>query len=294
MNYKKIIPNQDVRLKILKSTEYIPDKIMIKLQYYLKTGRKLRLKKPERFTEKIQYYKLYCREEMMTRLADKAQARNYIKSKNLEEILIPLYGIYNNADEIDFDKLPNRFVIKLNNGSGTNILCKSKQNLNIEETKNIINSWLKNRTVKAGREWAYYNIEPKIIIEKFMESEEGLIDYKFYCFNGEPQFIKISLIENLNNVTNNSFYDLEFKKLPYLTDGVKGIERNLPEPKKFDKMVEICRTLSKDFPHVRVDLYNLEGEIYFGEFTFYDNSGYQLFVPDEFDYILGEQFILNN
>src|SRR5699024_9652680 len=166
MNYKKLLPNLKLRLKILDMLEFIPDKLMIKLQYWIKTGRKLNLKDPKRYNKKLQWYKLYYRDSLMTKCSDKYRVRELVSSTGLKDIL------------------------KTNNGSCShaNILCSNKNMLNINETVNILNYWLKTGSIKAGREWAYYNIKPKIICEKFLKtnSEYGLIDYKFYCFNGEP------------------------------------------------------------------------------------------------------------
>lgn len=297
MNYKKLLPNLKLRLKILDMLEFIPDKLMIKLQYWIKTGRKLNLKDPKRYNEKLQWYKLYYRDSLMTKCSDKYRVREFVSSKGLKDILIPLYGVYNDPNEINFNELPNEFVLKTNNGSGShaNILCSNKNMLNINETVNILNYWLKTGSIKAGREWAYYNIKPKIICEKFLKtnSEYGLIDYKFYCFNGEPSYIKVVMDRFSAGYTKQGIYDMNFNQLPYCRKGVEKITEQIDKPKNFDVMCEIASKLSENFPHVRVDLYNIEGKIYFGELTFYDTSGYQIFEPDEFDFILGDLFKLD-
>lgn len=297
MSYKKIIPDQDLRLKILGFTEFIPDKLMLKLQYRIKTGRKLNLRNPQRYNEKLQWYKLYYRDPLMTKCTDKYKVREYIKSKGLENILVPLYGAYDAAQEIDFSKLPNKFVLKTNNGGGssTNIICKDKDSLNIKETRETINTWLSDRTTKAGREWSYYNIEPKVICEKFLEdnSVHGLIDYKFYCFDGKPYYVKVAIDTVSEADPKNGIFNLEFEQLPYCRREVEKITEKIDKPKNFDLMCEIAGKLSEDFPHARVDLYNLDGKIYFGEITFYDTSGYQIFEPDDFDFILGDLFKLD-
>lgn len=294
MNYKKIIPSLNMRLKILSLLDFIPDKIMIHLQYWIKTGRKLNLKSPVRYNEKIQWYKLYYRNPLMTQCTDKFKVREYIISKGFEEILVPLYGAYDSVLEIDFNDLPDRFVFKANNGGGSHnvILCNDKSKLDICEIKKKLASWVSNNNIKAGREWSYYNIEPKIICEKYLEdkSEYGLIDYKFYCFNGEPAYVKVATETITEQGPKNGIFDLEFNQLPYCRIGVEKITNPIKKPKNFDLMCEIAGKLSADFPHVRVDLYNVKGKIYFGELTFYDTSGYQIFEPDEFDFILGDLF----
>lgn len=294
MDYKKIIPSRDLRLKILGLTEFIPDKLMVKLQYWIKTGRLLNLKNPIRFNEKLQWYKLYYRDPKMTECVDKYLVRGFVKNKGLENILVPLYGVYDNVNEINFDSLPSKFVFKTNNGSHTNIICENKNNLDLKQTEKVLNEWLTRRTTKAGREWAYYDVNPKIICEKLLEPEDGnLIDYKFYCFDGKAHFIKVATNTNNPNGPENGIFDMEFKQLPYCRKEVQKINERLQRPKNFKLMCQIAEKLSEDFPHVRVDLYNIDGKIYFGELTFYDTSGYQIFEPDEFDFILGKLFKIN-
>lgn len=294
MNYKNLIPNQDLRLRILKLTDFLPDKFMIKLQYRIATGRKLNLKKAVRFTEKLQWYKLYYRDPLMTQCSDKYSVREYVKSKGYGDILVPLYGVYECPEEIDFDKLPNKFVLKTTNGSHTNIFCEDKSKLDIESTRKTLNKWLNTWNGKVGREWSYYNIKPRIICEKYLDKDENndLIDYKFFCFNGEPFCLYVIVERYLEDGMKLGIYDTNFKKLPYRRSDIRGLTYDVVKPKNFEKMVEIARNLSKDFPHVRVDLYNVDGEIFFGELTFYDGSGYKGYVPDEFDFILGEKFKL--
>ncbi|MCA1010727.1 ATP-grasp fold amidoligase family protein [Halobacillus halophilus] len=294
MNYKKVFQSEQLRMRLLGLTEFIPDKTMIYLQYWIKTGRKLNLSNPKRFNEKIQWYKLYYRDPLMAQCADKYEVREYVTSKNLEEILIPLYGVYDDANDIDFNKLPSKFILKTNNGSHTNIICEDKSTLNIENTRKVLNTWLTKRTAKAGREWAYYNINPKIICEKLLDKDKNndLIDYKFYCFNGKCSYIKVATNTSSGN-PENGIFNMEFEQLPYCRSEVVKITDKIEKPKNYKNMCKIAEALSSDFPHVRVDLYNINGKIYFGELTFYDTSGYQIFEPDEFDYILGNLFSIN-
>lgn len=296
MDYKKIIKSKEKRLKLLKLMDFLPDKFMVKLQYKLSTGRNLNIKEPKRFTEKIQWYKLYYRDPLMVVCSDKYKVRNYVKSKGLENILIPLFGAYDNSSEIIFEELPNKFVLKTTNGSHTNIICKNKRKLDIEQTKNSLDDWLGAWDGKVGREWAYHDIEPKIICEKYLESDinDDLVDYKFFCFNGKPSHLYVISERFSIEGAKLGIYDLEFNKLPYKR--VDILEQTKPDkkPKNFDEMVEIAKVLSEDFPHVRVDLYNINGEIYFGELTFYNGSGYKGYDPDGFDFLIGEKFELPN
>jgi len=296
LDYKKLIPNRDIRLKLLKLTDFLPDKLMIKLQYRIATGRKLNLRKPVRFTEKLQWYKLYHRDHLMTQCSDKYSVREYIISKGYSDILVPLYGVYEKAEDIDFDNLPNKFVLKTTNGSHTNILCDDKSILDIETTRKTLNKWLNAWNGKVGREWSYHNIKPRIICEKYLDKDTNndLIDYKFFCFNGEPYCLYVIVERFLQGGIKLGIYDTKFEKLAYRRSDIRGMVSDVEKPKNFEKMVEIAKDLSKDFPHVRVDFYNIDGEIYFGELTFYDGSGYKGYVPDEFDFILGEKFKLPN
>ena len=296
MNYKKIIPSQKTRLKFLRLFDFVPDKMMIKFQYKISTGRKLNLKKPKRFTEKIQWYKLYYRDALITQCSDKFGVREYIKSKGYEDTLVPLYCVYDNAEQINFEDLPTRFVLKITNGSHTNILCEDKSDLDICETKATLNNWLITCTGKSGREWGYYNIKPRIICEKYLEKDNNndLIDYKFFCFNGEPFCLYVIVERFLDDGIKLGIYDTNFNKLPYRRTDIRGLISDVEKPKNFDRMIEIAKALSKDFPHVRVDLYNIDGQIFFGELTFYDGSGYKGYVPDEFDTIMGDRFCLPN
>lgn len=295
MDYKKIIPNQQVRFKLLKLIDFLPDKFVIKMQYKLKTGRKLDLKKPKRFTEKLQWYKLYYRKPLLTQCSDKYLVRNYVKDKGLENTLNDLYGVYDNVEQIKFDELPNSFIIKLTNGSGANLIVDDKRNADINTIKNQVQKWLEKRAVNYGREWGYYDVETKIIIERLLERDDNndLPDYKFFCFNGKVKYL-YTMVDYVDNHSEGkcSFFTPDFEKLPYRRSEYAPIDRELKKPENFDQMVTIAEKLSEDFPHVRVDLYNIDGKILFGELTFYNASGYTVFTPDEFDFILGKEFDL--
>lgn len=295
MNYKKLFKSKILRLKILKFLKFIPDKLMIKIQYFIKTGRKLNLKTPKRYTEKLQWYKLYYRNPLMTQCADKYSVREYVKGKGLESILTKLYGVYENINDIDFSSLPKSFAIKHTSGSGNNLFIKNKDLINVTDIKNQMKKWMNYKGGISGREWCYYNVPSRIIIEELLERDENndIPDYKFFCFNGKVKYLYV-MIDYVDNHSNGkcSFFTPDFKKLPYRRSEYKEIDNHIEKPKNFDKMIKIAEILSEDFPHVRVDLYNIQGRIVFGELTFYNASGYTVFDPDEFDYILGNHFIL--
>lgn len=295
MNYKNIIRNQNLRFKILNFLRFVPDKQMIKLQYRIKTGRKLNLNKPKRYTEKLQWYKLYYRDSLMTKCSDKYQVRDYVKGKGLGKYLTKLYGVYDSLEEIDFEVLPNSFAIKHTNGSGANYFVSNKETENIDHLKEIIKNWIENRKADYGREWSYYNVEPRIIVEELIERDDNndIPDYKFFCFDGKVKYL-YTMVDYVDNHDNGrcSFFTPDFEKLPYRRSEYREINRHIEKPKNFEEMISIAETLSKDFPHVRVDLYNIKGRIIFGELTFYNASGYTVFSPDEFDFILGKEFRL--
>lgn len=293
IDYKKIIKSKDLRLKLLNLLNFLPDKEMLKLQYRIKNGRKLSLKNPKRYTEKLQWYKLYYRNKLMTQCSDKYAVRSYVEEKGYGSILNELYGVYESVNHIKFESLPKMFAIKVNNASGTNIFVDNKDTMDVDSIKRQLEIWMRPKKYSPGREWCYHDIKPKIIIEKLIERDvnNDLPDYKFFCFNGKV-FCLYTMIDYTDNHDNGKlgFYNVDFIKLPYKRTDFAEITNDLPKPENFEKMVEIATKLSEDFPHVRVDFYNVNGKIIFGELTFYNASGYTSFEPDEFDYILGEQF----
>lgn len=293
MDYKKIFKNRDMRLKILELFNWISDKKMIELQYRIKTGRKLDLNNPTRYTEKLQWYKLYYKDPLMAYCSDKYSARQYVKKRGLGDILNDIYCIYDDINEIDFNNLPNEFVLKKTNGGGGNdiIICKDKSKLDINKTRERMSNWTKKKNNGGGREWVYYKEKPKIIAEKFI-CDDDLTDYKFFCFNGEPYCLYVINGRKLGEEINLGIFDLKFNQLPYFRGDENPMKRAPNKPDNFEQMIEVSKRLSEDFPHVRVDLYNVKGKIIFGELTFFDGSGYQSYIPDVFDFILGEKFEL--
>jgi len=295
MDYKKYIKNKELRFKLLHYLRFIPDSTMLKLQYKIKMGRKLSLKGPKRWTEQIQWYKVHYRTPLMTQCADKYEVRKYVESKGLEHILNKLYATYNCADEVDLESLPSKFVMKTTNGSGTNILCTDKASLDIDDIKFSLKKWLKRNNYSAGREWSYKNIVPKIIVEEYLEDEsdsfDGISDYKFLCFNGEAKYIIFDVDRHTNHKRN--IYDTNWNFINVSTDH-SNFGDSVDKPAGIEEMLKIANILSEDFPFVRVDLYWVNGKVYFGELTFYPWTGYVQFTPDKFDFILGNHFELPN
>lgn len=267
---------------------------MLKLQYKIKTGCKLNLKNPQRFTEKLQWYKLYYRNKEMHRCVDKFQVRDFIKEKGLDDILVSFYGHYADIDQVDFDALPDQFVIKTTNGGGglnVAVVTDKKKFLASEDKSKLrTKPFLTN---SGGREWAYYGLEPSIIVEELLVNTEnpeaGINDYKIFCFNGKVECIVLDVDRYIGHKRN--FYDAQWNNLRVTSD-CEAVDRDVPKPENFQELLRIAEKLSEDFPFVRVDLYNINGKIYFGELTFYPWSGYVQYDPDSFDFKLGEKFIL--
>lgn len=301
MDYKKIIKSREVRLAILRCLRFIPDKAMLQLQYRIKTGRKLNLKDPKRYTEKLQWYKLYHRDPLMVQCVDKYDVRAYVESKGLGHILNECYGVFDRVEDIDFDKLPNQFVLKDTLGGGGNavIIVKDKSSLDLEAVKKQLQKWVDedHRIAGGGREWPYYSGKKhRIIAERYIPSDEstgGLIDYKFFCFDGVTAYVYGIADRKVGEKAGFGIFDREFQQLPYVRCDESPLTRKLRKPDQWETMLEYARILSERFPHARIDFYCPEGTILFGEITFFDGSGYMQFEPDEFDHILGDSFVVN-
>lgn len=274
---------------------FLPDSFYLKLRYYVETGKKLNLKNPSTYDEKLQWLKLYDRNENYSNLVDKASVKNIVKKKIGKEYVIPTLQICDKFEQIDFDKLPNSFVIKCTHDSGGLIVCKNKKDLDISFVKNKINKCLKKNYYKYRREWPYKNIKPRIIIEKFISGLDGsnMLDYKFMCFNGKVEylFLDVGVIDNQSGGHAHEYYRNIYSKEFELLDVIEtrsNTPYEIKKPKNYDKMVSIAEKLSAGLKHVRVDLYNVDGKIYFGEMTFYHGSGYNNFFPKEYEKILGD------
>lgn len=266
----------------------LPDPIYLKIKYFISMGKSLNLDNPKSFNEKLQWLKLNDRNPKYTKMVDKYQVREYISKKLGDEYLIPLLGIYDSYDEINFGSLPDQFVLKPNHTSGDIFICKNKSKIDYKELKKIVNKWLKREYYWLGREWPYKNIKPKILCEKYMvdDSTKDLIDYKFMCFNGEPKCLFVGLDRHSKSGIKVDFYDMDWNLMPFKRHHPNS-GKLLPKPKTFNKMVEFAKILSKDIPFVRVDFYEVNGKLYFGELTFYPGAGFEKFYPEEYDYVLG-------
>jgi len=252
-------------------------------------GDKLNLENPKTLNEKIQWLKCYYHDPLITKCSDKYLVRDYIYEKVGEEYLVPLLGVWNNEEEIDFSSLPDKFVLKVNWGSGQNIVCKDKTSLNIQDTKEKLNHWLQPTSNHYYNflEWGYKNIEPKIICEKYIEQFSGdLYDYKIFCYNGEPKNLFVAIDRSIHQ-TKFNYYDLDWNFLPF-TQHYPNFHKVISIPKSYSKMLEISRILSKPFPYARVDFYDTDDQLFIGEITFYHFGGVTKFEPKKWDYYFGE------
>lgn len=300
MNYKKIFRTRKTRQTILRTLSFVPDSLMLRIQYWIKFGRMLNLKNPQRFTEKLQWYKLYYKDPQMVQCVDKYDVRAYVKSLGLGSILNECYGVFDRPEDIDFSKLPERFVLKDTLGGGGNsvILVPNKSRMDVDAVMSRMRRWvnMNHRVRSGGREWPYYSGKKhRIIVEKFIDSESkkgGLIDYKFFCFHGKVAYIYGIADRIMGNGAGLGIYNAEFALLPYRRADEHPLLRELQKPDNFDVLIDCAQKLSQRFPHARVDFYDQDNRIIFGEITFFDGSGYMKYEPDEFDFTAGEMFDL--
>lgn len=268
------------------------DKTYIKWNYFFGMGKFPNLEKPQTFNEKLQWLKLHDIHPEYSRLVDKYEVKEYVKELLGEEYIIPTLGVWDRFEDIDFDKLPNQFVLKCTHDSGGLVICQDKSKLDINKARKKISKSLKKNFFLEHREYPYKDVKPRIIAEKFMVDESGteLKDYKFFCFNGKCKMLFVATDRNIGDVKFD-FFDDKFNHLPF-KQGHPWADKEIKKPVGFDKMIELSEILSKGFPHVRVDLYDINGQIYFGELTFFHFSGNVPFHPDEWDYKIGEWLIL--
>lgn len=295
LKYYLLNPSKLVlRIMNSKFSRILADKTYLKIYFKCKMGYKLNLKNPQTFNEKLQWLKLYDRNPEYTKMVDKYEVREYIKEKIGEEYLIPLIGVYDKFDDIDFDELPNQFVIKCNHDSGGLVICKDKGKLNIEETRKKINKSLKRNYYYSGREWPYKNVKPRIIIEKYMEdsNKSDLIDYKLFCFNGIPKIVLVCSERFSSSNMCETWFDMNWKLID-MTESGHRVDSTISKPKQLKKMVELSKKLSKNIPFIRVDWYEIGDKLYFGELTFYPASGFEKFELKEWNKKIGDMLSID-
>ncbi|MDR3001209.1 MAG: hypothetical protein LBU89_08095 [Fibromonadaceae bacterium] len=266
---------------------WMSDSLFLKMIFKAHLGYSLDLKNPKTFNEKIQWLKLYGNLEKYANLVDKYEVRKYIAETIGEEYLIPLLGVWDRFEDIDFGKLPEQFVLKCTHDSGSVVICKNKAAFDVKAAQSKLNKHLEQNFYHLLREPQYKNIKPRIIAEKYMVDESGteLKDYKIFCFDGQPKIIQVDFDRFTNHKRN--LYDVEWNflnfEIHYPSDKIKQISK----PQKFDEMLDLAKKLSAAIPHVRVDFYSICGKIYFGELTFTHGSGYENFEPEEFGFEMG-------
>lgn len=266
----------------------MPDSCFLRISYRGNTEEKLNLKNPQTFNEKLQWLKLYDRNPLYTKLADKYEVREFVSKVIGDKYPVPLLGVYNGVDEIDFDTLPERFVLKCTHDQGSVIICRDKKQLDMQKAKRFLNKRLAKNPFWATREWPYKNIIPRIICEEFLIDESGyeLKDYKFFCFNGKVKCFKIDFDRFIGHRAN--YFDPKGKLLAFGEIACPPeFEKQLEIPQDLDKMINLAEILSNNYPFVRVDFYYIKGKIYFGEMTFYPASGFGKFEPESADWLLG-------
>jgi len=289
---------------ILKNIVYhapwlLSDKKFVELFWNLKTGRELDLKNPQTFNEKMQWLKVYDHREDYFKMADKYEAKKYVGNIIGTEHIIPTIAIYDNVNQIDWVKLPDSFVLKCTHDSGGLVVCRDKSTLDIEKAEHTLKKCLRTNFYFQSREWCYKGIKPRIICEKLMSDEKqqkSLTDYKFFCFNGTPQFLYISTGLENHSTASISFADMNGNRMPFHRSDFKEIDGPLPLPEHFNKMKTIAGKLAQKINNsfIRVDLYEIGGSVYFSELTFYPNGGYIPFLPEYWDKTLGERIILKH
>lgn len=295
MNLKRYIKNPKL-IAIPLLTRYggfIPEKPFLKMLYRLKMGHPLNLNNPESFTEKLQWLKLYDRNPQHTALVDKDAVKAIVADKIGAEHVIPTLGKWDSVESIDWGSLPDKFVLKTTHGGGGGgvVICKDKSKLDKAKAKATLNRSMKIDLYPRLREWPYKNVPKRIIAEEFIDGGEELKDYKFYCFNGEVKYVLV-VQGRFGKQKCYDYFDLNWNHLDFCDTNAINAPQLPKKPENFDKMVEIAKNLSQDIPHVRIDLYNVDGKIYFGEYTFFDASGFARYNPPETDLLLGKHLML--
>lgn len=290
--YIRFFTDKKFRFSILSNHGFynkLSDEKYLKKLFRISMGRNLNLREPKTYNEKLQWLKLYDRKPIYTTMVDKYAVKEYVAEKIGEEYIIKTIGVYDKFEEIDFEKLPNKFVMKCTHDSGGLVICRDKSKLDVEKAKKKIKKSLKRNYYLHGREWPYKDVKPRIIIEEYMEDKETqeLRDYKFFCFDGEVKALFIATDRaNEKEETKFDFFDAEFKHLPF-TNGHPNAKEEPKKPEKFEEMKKLAAELSKGIPQVRVDFYEVNGKIYFGELTFSHWGGMKPFEPEEWDYTFG-------
>jgi hypothetical protein len=283
-----------MNLLLEKITHLIPDRLYIELRFRQRMHKKLELKNPKTYSEKLQWLKLHYHDPLQIKLVDKAEVKNWAAERIGQDHIIPTLGVWDSFDDINFDELPDAFVLKCTHDSGGNYFVPDKSKFNVEAARKKIESHLKTNYYWHTREWPYKYVRPRIIAESYLVDESGyeLKDYKFFCFNGKVKYLFIATDRGVpDQETKFDFYDEDFLHLP-IKNGHENADRILVCPPEFEEMKKYAAALSKGFPASRIDFYDVDGNVYFGEITFFHWGGMMPFEPEEWDRIFGDQIIL--
>ncbi len=289
------IPMLDILRRVYGDLHYVamhvvPKKWYMKRIFRKRVGYPLNLEKPRTFNEKLQWLKLYDHNPLYTKMVDKHEAKKYVADIIGEEYIIPTLGIWNHFDEIDLDQLPEQFVLKCNHDSGSVVICKDKASLDKKAAKKKLECGLRyNYYYRGGFEWPYKNVKPRIIAEAFMADDYGtdLPDYKLMCFGGKVKCSFTCTGRNTENGLHVTFYDREWQKMPF-SRHYPAEERPMPKPENYEKMVELAEKLAAPLKFARIDFYDINGRIFFGEITFFPGNGTEEFNPEEWDAKIGD------
>lgn len=279
--------NKQFKRELIRLFYFVPDSIYLRIIYLLKTKKVLHLNNPITYTEKLQWLKINNRNPEYTKMVDKYEAKFFIQEKIGKEHVIPTIGVWDRFEDIDFNTLPDKFVLKTTHDQGTVFVCNNKNKINYAALKKKFDAAMKLNFFWIGREWPYKNIKPRIIAEKHIEcdNEEGLVDYKFFCFNGEPKIMYRS--NDFAREPKTDFFDMNGNVIKmFMRDDNSDVPPQLPST--FEKMKSLAKELSVGLPHIRVDFYSTKDEVYVGELTFYHNSGFSCVHPDYWERKLGE------
>lgn len=278
------------KLKYLHLLDSLSDEMYLRIMWRGNVHRRLNLKKPKSFNEKLQWLKLHDRNPLYHMMVDKYESKEYVAQLIGSNHVVPTYGVWDCFTDIDFSRLPNQFVLKATHDSGGVVICRNKDSFDVEKAREKLNTSLKRNYYLNGREWCYKDVKPRIIAEEYLEElgEAEIIDYKFYCFHGEPRFLYVSQGLEKHSTARLDYMMLDWTKAPFYRNDYMHFEELPPKPQKFEQMLEICRKLSKGIPFVRVDVYEIAGSVLWSELTFYPGSGFAMFEPKEWEDKIGE------
>lgn len=287
-------PSHFVAAIIYRYGGWLQDKLYLKWIYYFECGRRLNLENPQRYNEKLQWQKLYDHNPLYTKLVDKYEVKDHVAELVGGKYVVPCLGVWNRAEDIEWDKLPNQFVLKTNHDSGNNgvFICKDKSKVEKAKWTKLIHQSLHRDTSISGREWPYKDVKRCVFAEQYLEDATGeLRDYKFFCFDGEVKYLFIATERQSGGEVKFNYFDADFNDLGIVQHHPMS-NKKIEKPQLFEQMKDLAAKLSKGLPQVRVDLYEVDGRIYFGEYTFFHHGGLVSFHPDKWDYIWGEEIHL--